>query len=225
MTWTLCHCNAATAASLDYASLGWTLAADTLVFHSLPSPLSLAGAAVIAAASLGSILWTGWAGQGKGRAPQDEAAAAARPQLWKLKHYLSPPAGSKGSSAAACSEDEAVSLIAAGAVAERGAAALAAALAAKEAACAVVQGGPGIGSDRHAGTLALSDSSKSGHLSQAVAAAVGGAAEAASAADGGPVAAGTPDGTTSVEVQAVSPGPGGMRTSSEKEQALQAAGR
>lgn len=35
----------------------------------------------------------------------------------------------------------------------------------------------------------------------------------------------TTDGASSVELQVVSPGPGGMRTSSEKEQVLQAAGK
>lgn len=234
------HCNASTAASLDYLSLLWTLLADALVFHKLPSSLSLCGAAVISAASLGAILWTARAGNPAGG--QAAEGEAPKPLQWKRQHYLA--GGSSGGGPAAglgsrTSEAEAVSLIKASRAAE--------AVAAKEAAAAAVNSrleGSGTEAarvERHAAKLALlpdelSDSRKSWQLGTEVEMSpiVADAAAVVLPAreSGGPrhrtsvhLLAGSTDGALSVELLAVAPAPAGRRTSSEKERALAAAGK
>lgn len=241
------HCNASTAASLDYMSLLWTLLADALVFQKLPSSLSLCGAAVISVASLGAILWTA---RSAGSAAGGQAAEAELPQplQWKWQHYLA--GGCSGGAAAGLvdgtSEEEAVSLLRAGTAA--------AAIAAKEAAALAAAGGVLDGSgdgaamaERHAAKLALlpdelSDSRKSWQLGSEVEEATAAyplAAYPLAAAvplrpreSSGPrrsssvhLLAASSDGAASLELLAVAPGPAGRRTSSEKERALAAAGK
>lgn len=231
------HCNASTAASLDYLSLLWTLLADAMVFHKLPSNLSMCGAAVISVASLGAILWTAHAGSPVGAGGQAAEAELPQPQQWKRQHYLA-GCGSGGCGAArlagGSSEVEAVPLVKAGAAA--------AAIAAKEAAAAAAvaggsdsSGAAAAGMQKHAAKLGqlpeeLTDSRKSWQLGTEVEAAV--PAAAARRESGGPrrrssvhLLAVSSDGAASVELLAVAPGPAGRRTSSEKERALAAAGK
>lgn len=233
------HCNASTAASLDYLSLLWTLLADALVFRKLPSSLSMCGAAVISVASLGAILWTARAGSPVSAGGQVEEAELPQPQQWKQQHYLA--GGGSGGCKPAClaggsSEVEAVSLLKAGAAA--------AAFAAKEAAsAAAAAGGPecsgakAAGMQTHAAKLEqlpeeLSDSRKSWQLGTEVEALAVVPAAAARRESGGPrrrssvhLLAVSSDGAASVELLAVAAGPAGRRTSSEKELALAAAGK
>lgn len=262
--------NAAKAASLDYLSLLYTLLADGLVFHKLPNGLSLAGAGVITAASLGSLLWAARAPSGVGREPGSPAAAgAALPQEYKREFYLGSgsshgpgkhkrAAGAAGAlchgggSSSSSSEGEAVSLIkavAAGAgwaEAERSAAsrtASTAGLAGGQDAGHVVVPAGASGADAGAAHAAaklalascLTDSSKSWRLGTEL-----DAAAADAAAEGCLKGMGNPDGCTCgfsaaagsgncsglPELQAVVAAvAAGTRTSTEKEQALAAAGK
>lgn len=247
-------CNAAKAASLDYLSLIWTLMADGLVFHKLPSSLSLAGAAIITAASLGAILWGLRAGQpGAG---QDTSGAAAKPTPleYKQEHYLGAAAGGKHSAralAAAYSdstcEGEALPLImtaeaqtqmeaAEAGTEKQGPAVQAAALSRimlKTGADATGMAGRAVPAKLPL-TGWLTDSSKSWQLGKEVegeAAAAGGVPYAGSGgivleAVGAPQEAlGAPEDALGVELQAVAAAPAATRTSSEKERALQAAGK
>ncbi|PRW59513.1 Permease of the drug metabolite transporter (DMT) superfamily [Chlorella sorokiniana] len=227
------HCNASTAASLDYLSLLWTLLADALVFRKLPSSLSLCGAAVISAASLGAILWTARAGSAAGAGGEVAEQELPQPLQWKRQHYLE-AGGAAGRVADGSSEVEAVSLLKASSAA--------AAIAAKEAAAAGALSGAAEGSgiaaaklERHAAKLGqlpeeLSDSRKSWQLGTEVD--VAPVAPRPRRESGGPrrrssvhLLAGSTDGAASVELLTVAPGPAGRRTSSEKERALAAAGK
>ena len=187
------HAAAQRLALLPAECAQWTLLADATVFHALPSPLSLTGAGVIAAASLGALLWTARAGSAVGCAAARGTAEPPAPQHYQATHYggggFAGAAGAGGSSLA-----EAVSLLRASAVAD--------AVAAKQAA---LGGGEAGEAGWQLGT------------------------EVEPAPDAGPrrrasMHAASTDGAVSVELQVAS-APVGRRTSSEKERALQRAGK
>ena len=209
----------------------------------LPSPLSIAGAVLISVTSLGSMCWSC-------RAPASAPAAAGDHVAtleWKRQHYLA--AGRGGSS----SSDEAVSLLKAAAAAastggggssdEEGQGLLTAAGSRKKG----EQGGAagagavpsGVAQLAKLGLVGwLNDSSKSWRLGTEVEALAAlppqsaGAVQAGACSDGGnSPSAGGDDGAAAaqaggVELQVVSTAaPAAMRTSSEKEAALLAAGK
>lgn len=166
-------CNASTAATLDYLSLIWYLLADALVLGYLPSPVSLAGACLICAASLTAMLWTA-RHPASGAHTGEGAAAAATPLAYKRQHYGA--AGVHGGS----SEGEAVSLVAAAAASG---ASFADAVAAKQAAVKALAASAA-SPDRRAPKLgslpdSLTDSGKSWQLGTEVDAALGTCAPAA----------------------------------------------
>lgn len=223
-------CNASTAATLDYLSLIWYLLADALVLGYLPSPVSLAGACLICAASLTAMLWTA-RHPASGAHTGEGAAAAATPLAYKRQHYGA--AGVHGGS----SEGEAVSLVAAAAASG---ASFADAVAAKQAAVKALAASAA-SPDRRAPKLgslpdSLTDSGKSWQLGTEVDAALGTCAPAAageaamatSASTCPPLAAASTTDAASVELQELQLVGGtavAMRTSSEKEAALRAAGK
>lgn len=246
-------CNASKAASLDFVQLIWALLSDGLVFRKLPNLLSLSGAGIITAASLGSMLWTF---QHPSQAMAGEqGAAAACPQQYKRQYYLmgarsAPKAGGGGKHRtgrgllASSSETEAVSLL----KGEAGGSHLCWPQGSEEPASDSGAGNGGGGqkgwlggvsgnTDEHVAKLAvagsyLTDSSKSWQLGTELETVL--AAEAAAATAGGSCCEGAggrvgggacSDSGACLELQAVGFGPAAMRTSTEKEQALVAAGK